>query len=669
MNVLFEDAGKYACARLFSEGESSVQVELESGKRNKIKTSAVVLRFDKPEPAQMLRDALALADSIELAFIWEVAPADEFDYAELCTEYFGAKPSDLDKAALLLRLHGAPHYFARKGKGRYKKAPEAQVQAALAGIERKRLEGERIEAMAADLAAGSLPASVKDTLYKLLFKPDKNAGEYKALVLACQRSGKGVIALLREAGAINDALEFHMQRFFFEWFPKGTSFPSLSAPPLESLSLVEGQAFSIDDSATTEIDDAFTVKYGGDDIEVGIHIAAPALALKRDDAIDKVAVARLSTVYMPGQKFTMLPDSVVQHYTLAEGTACPVVSLYVSLDATTLALKSSRSAVEQMHIAANLRHDKLDALVTEESLAAAAGEQSYPFARELKTLFAYAQQLKLGREQVRGKPERFTRPDYSFAVADGRVEITTRKRGAPLDLIVSELMILANCTWGKLLADSRIPGIYRSQHGFGAMMRTRMGTEPRPHIGLGVPQYIWATSPLRRYTDMVNQWQLIAAIRHGATAALVAPFKPKDAMLFAIVGAFESAYKGYADHQNTMERFWTLKYLEQEAVTEADGEVLREGAVRLATLPLVLNVAGAQPLARGTQVRVAIGSIDFITLEVQARLLSVVEAPVVDQVEQAEVDEEEPVMTSMQIAVDTSEVVTAHELESPALAS
>ncbi len=656
MYALFEEAGKFLAGRVLSEAQASAQVELESGKRSKVKDANIVLRFDKPTPSQLMDEASAAAKTLDLNFLWEVAPQDDFGFEALSDDYHGAGASVADKVALLFALHGAPHYFQRRGKGRFRKAPQEQVQAALAGLERKRQEALRIEAMAGELTAKTLPQSVGTQLYKLLFKPDKSSAEYKALVLACQRTQRGPLDLLRDCGAIRDAYEFHMQRFFFEWFPKGTQFPDLALPPNDKpLPEAAVEAFSIDDSATTEIDDAFSVQFGEAHITVGIHIAAPGVAINKGDAIDTVARSRMSTVYMPGNKYTMLPDHIVNAYTLAEGRHCPALSLYLTLDASTLQITASRSALERVKIAANLRHDKLDAVVTEAALAADWQTQTYAYAHELQLLHRLAQQLKLGREQVRGKPERYTRPDYNFAVSDGRVSITPRMRGAPLDLIVSELMIVANSTWGKWLADCKLPGIYRSQQGFGAMMRTRMGTEPRPHIGLGVQQYTWSTSPLRRYTDLVNQWQLLACVQHGAAAALAAPFKPKDAELYAVVSAFESAYRGYAEFQATMERYWTLHYLEQEGIREADAEVLRDGAVRFAELPLITPLAGAEAHPRGTRVRLQVMGVDYITLELRCRLLHVLQ-------QEASADEEEdeeaaPVVTTVHTAVDVAESV------------
>jgi hypothetical protein len=107
----------------------------------------------------------------------------------------------------------------------------------------------------------------------------------------------------------------------FDHVPRGTGFPALQAPPItDELPLATVRAFSVDDSATTEIDDALSIQgLGTGTVTLGIHIAAPGLAIAPDSAIDQVARHRLSTVYMPGHKVTMLPDEVVQTYTLQEG--------------------------------------------------------------------------------------------------------------------------------------------------------------------------------------------------------------------------------------------------------------------------------------------------------------------------------------------------------------
>ncbi|OYV02267.1 MAG: ribonuclease II [Burkholderiales bacterium PBB5] len=634
MYALFDDAGKFLAGRVMSEADASAQIELDSGKRVKVKTANILLRFAKPEPAALISAAQAEAAGIDLSLAWEFAPEGDFGFAELAKDYFSASAGPELQAAMLFTLFDAPHYFRRAGKGVFKKAPEEVIQAALLAIERKAQQAAQIEDWAAALATGTCPAPVREQLYRILFKPDKNGPEYKAVVEAAKRAQKAPLALLQDSGAIDSPYQFHWRRFLFETFAKGTGFPALAAPVIkDELPLAPVQAFSIDDSQTTEIDDALSVTgLGSGSVVFGVHIAAPALAIAPDSPVDKVARERLSTVYMPGWKITMLPDEVVQAYTLIEGRDCPAVSVYFTLDEATLAVTATRTALERVPIAANLRHDQLDADVTEASLTGEA-VADYPFAPELAFCFRLARQLKAQREVVRGKPENFNRPDYNFRLHDAEgasprsepeggetVVITERRRGAPLDLIVSEAMILANSHWGGWLAECGVPGIYRSQASMAPGIKVRMGTKPAPHAGMGVKQYTWATSPLRRYVDLVNQWQIIACARHGATAALAAPFKPKDAMLFSVISQFDAAYTAYNDFQRDIERFWTLRWLQQQGTAELDAAVLKDGLVRADTLPLVFKALGCDGLARGARVRVRITGIDLLTLDLHASL-------------------------------------------------
>jgi exoribonuclease-2 len=613
-----------------SEAESSLQVELDSGKRVKVKAANVLLRFAKPGPAELMAAAQAIAPQIDLDLAWEFAPEGDFGFADLAREYFDASAGVEQQAAALLRLFEAPHYFRRQGKGLFRKAPEEQVKAALLAIERKAQVAARIDAWAGELVEGRCPAPVREQLYRILFKPDKNAPEYKSVVEAAKRAQRAPLDLLVQAGAIDSPYQFHWRRFLFDQFPKGTGFPALPVPAIrEALPPAPASAFSIDDSHTTEIDDALSVQgLGSGTVVLGIHIAAPGLAIEPDGAVDRVARERLSTVYMPGWKLTMLPDEVVQAYTLTEGRECPAVSLYVTIDEATLEVRAHETRLDRVRIATNLRHDRLDDVVTEDTLEGRA-PADYPHAAELAFAFRLARALKARREVVRGKPETFNRPDYTFRLegADGepdgseRVTITTRRRGAPLDLIVAEAMILANSTWGGWLADCGVPGIYRSQASLLPGIKVRMGTKPLPHAGMGVPQYTWATSPLRRYVDLVNQWQIIACARHGRTAALAAPFKPKDAALFSVISAFDAAYAAYNDFQHAIERFWTLRWLEQHGLPEIEAAVMKDGLVRAETLPLVFRVPGTEGMPRGTRVRVRIAGCDLLTLDVHAQLL------------------------------------------------
>ena len=275
---------------------------------------------------------------------------------------------------------------------------------------------------------------------------------------------------------------------------------------------------------------------------------------------------------------------------------------------------------------------------------------------------------------MRGKPETFNRPDYNFKLVgnDGAepqghetVLISTRQRGAPLDLIVAEAMILANSTWGNWMAELGVPGIYRSQASLAPGVKVRMGTKALPHAGIGVKSYAWSTSPLRRYTDLVNQWQIIACVKHGKTAALAAPFKPKDAELFSIISSFDTTYSAYNGYQGAMERFWTMQYLRQNGITELEASVFKENMVRADTLPLVLPVMGAQNLPRGARVRVKLGEMDLITLDINGTVVERLDLPVAGdapatgaadaQGDEGDDGEEDEVAGPIAIAVDVSE--------------
>ena len=631
MNLFFEESGDFKVGTMMTQAGEAYQVEMASGKRNKVKAKDVLLQFEKPSPAELMEQAKTIAAEIDLDFLWEVAGEEEFGFAELGAEYFGHAPLPAEAAGLILCLHSSPIYFYKKGRGRYKAAPEQSLRAALAGIEKKKQQALIQAGYVDQLKAQQLPEAMQSMVLQLLFKPDKNTIEFKALEAAANELHTTPQRLMLAVGGVASPKALHMARFLFENFPRGAGFPEVPVPQAPAgLPVADVQAFSIDDVTTTEIDDAFSVTMLDEGkVKIGIHIAAPGLGIKPDDAVDKLARARMSTVYMPGDKITMLPDAVVEAFTLAEGKTCPALSLYATLDMADWSVLSTETRAELVPIANNLRHNDLDDLVNEETLAS--GEGEYPHKESLRLIWQWAQVLEAARMVKREawglKPEQNNRVDFNFYVENDVVTVSRRKRGAPLDKIVAELMIFANSTWGKLMHDHGVPGIYRSQGqgvgGWAAKMQVRMLTHAAPHQGLGVDQYAWSTSPLRRYTDLVNQWQILACAQHGVTAPLVANFKHKDANLFAIVSQFDAAYAAYNDHQSTMERYWCLRWLGQENARQVDAVVLKDEVLRLVDIPLIIRLPGMPQVARGLQVKLDILRWDEVDLSIEARILEI----------------------------------------------
>jgi exoribonuclease-2 len=340
----------------------------------------------------------------------------------------------------------------------------------------------------------------------------------------------------------------------------------------------------------------------------GIHIAAPALGVEAGSPVDRVAARRLSTVYMPGDKITMLPGAVIEHYTLAEGFAAPALSLYLELRSD-LTLLGTSTRLERVPIAANLRLDALDRVFTEEALQA--DDIVHSHAREIRLLWEFACVL----EAARGRPEqpRQLPMDYSFYVEGDRVRIAERRRGAPIDKLVAELMIFVNTEWGRTLAEHGAPGIYRVQSGG----RVKLSTVPAPHDALGVDQYLWGSSPLRRYVDLVNQRQLLAVLQ-----GVPPPYGKGSEALLAVMRDFEIANDAYYDFQRSMERYWCLRWLLQEKVTLSAATVARENLVKLDPIPLILKVPSLPDFPPMTRVEVEVGEIDLLDLSISCQYRS-----------------------------------------------
>jgi exoribonuclease II len=660
MFLLFEEDGAFKVGTLFSETDATVQVETPTGKRIKIKRTALLLQFTEPPRDALLPSAQAIADSLDVQFLWECAPQEEFGVHDFAREVFSEKPLSQEVAGLLLALHQAPMYFYRKGKGRFRAAPEESLKAAKAGAERKRLAAQAQAMLHSELVQGNLPQEIRQAAISLLAAPDKQSIAFKALESAAFELRTTPARLLLDRGALPSVYSLLRARFLQQCFPAGTGF-SVSAQELNqviaaaekhTLPQAEQPAYSIDDVTTTEIDDAFSLMplaSGG--WRVGIHIAAPALGIDPAGAVGQMALNRASTVYFPGDKITMLPPALIEAFSLDEGKTQTALSLYVDFNEQGERL-ASQSRAERVRIEKNLRlgdwEQELDQPLE------LIREQRLPWPG-LKTLLFLAFKLREGREAVRGKPEPRGRVDFNFYVdwneanpnaletGDGIARIVERRRGSPIDVLVSEFMILANTTWGDRLALARLPGIYRVQ----TMGRVRMQTTPGPHQGLGVNNYAWSTSPLRRYSDLLNQWQMLAVL--GLRSAV---FKGNEAELFSTVTHFDTLYNHYAEFQDTVERYWSQRWLglahglgnhefwsaSAHGVTVREKAVaLREGAFRLRRTPCLVRCLDAPQLVPGVEVELELLASDSLDLRLEAKFVGVLSAAPLDEEESIEV--------------------------------
>lgn len=582
MNIFYEESGQFKVAAIVQKNDATYQVDTQHGKRTKVKANNVFAEFDG-DMAAFLENAQAQAADIDTDLLWEVCGEEEFSAEAIAEEYYGHAPTKTELAATLIALYAAPMYFYKKAKGVFKAAPEETLKQALAAIERKKQQDAQIDAWAEALKRGEMPSEIAADLKTILHAPDKQSLTYKAFTKAADALKTSAYELAKKTGGITSIPQYLQDGFEIKYFPKGTGFPDLPLPEMPDLPKADVTAFSIDDESTTEVDDALSLTdLGNGTKRVGIHIAAPSLAIKPGDKMEKNIMERLSTVYLPGGKITMLPENWIAAFSLDAGAYRPAVSIYFDVDSE-FNVGEPTCKIEAVNIAENLRIQTIEPHFNAETGLDEAGEMMFAHHQDLIWLHQFAVAL----QKARGKYEPDRAPQYDYSIEldeEGNVSVVRRERGSPIDTLVSEMMILANSTWAQMLHDNDLPGLFRVQ----PAGKVRMSTKSEPHIGMGVQHYGWFTSPLRRAADYINQKQLLSLIDDTAETL----YQNSDAELFAALRDFDTAYTAYADFQRQMEAYWSLVYLQQQGTNELTATILKEDLVRIEGLPLVTRATG-----------------------------------------------------------------------------
>lgn len=582
MNIFYEESGQFKVASIVQKNDATYQVDTQHGKRTKVKANNVFAEFDG-DMAAFLENAQAQAADIDTDLLWEVCGEEEFTAEAIAEEYYGHAPTKTELAATLIALYAAPMYFYKKAKGVFKAAPEETLKQALAAIERKKQQDAQIDAWAEALKRGEMPSEIAADLKTILHAPDKQSLTYKAFTKAADALKTSAYELAKKTGGITSIPQYLQDGFEIKYFPKGTGFPDLPLPEMPDLPKADVTAFSIDDESTTEVDDALSLTDLGNGMKhVGIHIAAPSLAIKQGDKMEKNIMERLSTVYFPGGKITMLPENWIAAFSLDAGAYRPSISIYFDVDSE-FNVGEPTCKIEAVNIAENLRIQTIEPHFNAETGLDEAGEMMFAHHQDLIWFYQFA----IALQKARGKYEPDRAPQYDYSIEldeEGNVSVVRRERGSPIDTLVSEMMILANSTWAQMLDENELPGLFRVQ----PAGKVRMSTKSEPHIGMGVQHYGWFTSPLRRAADYINQKQLISLIDDSAEPL----YQNSDAELFAALRDFDAAYTAYADFQRQMEAYWSLVYLQQQGTSELTATILKEDLVRIEGLPLVTRATG-----------------------------------------------------------------------------
>lgn len=606
--VIISDGLSYKIAQLIESHKNNHIVKLANNLK-KVKQNQLIYPIEPKNVAQI--DKINLIEiQIDTQLLYELMDDESrLTIHELALLYFGEQVTPLEMTSLLFTLAAEETLFHNYQDGSFRKCSIEEQMLRKKIAEKQQYQLEQFthyhDLFLKAFTDGTLITQLDIDIFKLLHKPDKHAPAYKALQHITHKLKLTPLDFCHKIGLVPDLPQFFLQCFMSDNLPReNNSNYEIIATDLNAFTQrLDLQIFSIDDVTTTEIDDAFSVEYKEGGYTVGIHIAAPAL----NSSVAQIVADNLSTVYYPGNKLTMLPESIIQQYSLTEAKILPVVSIYFDID-NEFNIVNYTSVVNVVKITANLRIEELEKLFNYDNLEF---DNGYTFENELKLLYQFA--LKL--EETRGRVSAPTIiRDYNIGFDDDKIYIRPRMRGHPLDKVVSELMILANCSWGRLLTNSFIPAIYRVKQ-FNYPVKSTLA--PESHCGLNVDYYTWLTSPLRRATDYINQQQLIGLLnqKNGGYNAV-------DPLLLYVIENFDAKYAKYLDFQNKMEKYWSLKYLIQEQINEVNAIFLNKTTVQLEGVPIELdlnNITSAKP--RGAQIKLKIYNINLANLSFEFKLL------------------------------------------------
>jgi exoribonuclease-2 len=421
-----------------------------------------------------------------------------------------------------------------------------------------------------------------------LFGPE--ASDYqqikKILVMAEVPVPQGIFPLLVKLGVWNEDENLYLHRFGIqEDFPEkvldsanqivedlGTDGGEWREDTREDLSSLP--IFTIDGPMTRDYDDALSIHPAEDGVEVGIHIADAAAFVSHDTALDQEALERINSLYLPDTRVPMLPTMLSEDVcSLRKGKKRLATSILVRFDENDQ-LQDYRFALSTIRVQRQLTYSEANELVTVEE--------------DLGRLYRLCTRLR--RRRIKQGALLLPLPELRVWInSNNDIQIATMDRETPAQLMVSELMILANGLAAEALAANRVPAIYRSQGkpqeivvGEGTddlylnylqrryLSRAELSIEPKPHSGLGMSAYTNWTSPIRRYMDLVIQRQLKSMVQNKPPVYTSEELDP-------IISRITIGQSRTLQIKREWTRYWVLKYLERQQIKFVDALVLNQG--------------------------------------------------------------------------------------------
>lgn len=333
----------------------------------------------------------------------------------------------------------------------------------------------------------------------------------------------------------------------------------------QRLDFTAAQCFTIDDVSTLDMDDAISFEQTPGGYELGIHVSDLSSYLPPKSALDRVARTRATSIYLPDQVIPMLPPDLSEDiFSLREGQLRPCLSCIVSLNQS---LKVLEATIKPTVIRSVRRfsYDEFERLLLDPSHA-------HPNYTKL-----YELTVGLEEERAQHGAQKVYKRDLIIEVqADGACAVREIDEHGPARALVGELMVLANSLFARYAVEHKVPVVFRRQDPpespaasrrderdaasdyaeRARMKKSSIGVDPSPHSGLGLDAYLQATSPIRRYIDLLNQRQILHHLSYG---------KPlySRAEVEEIILATENPLGVAMTVSKESRRFWLLRYLSQ----------------------------------------------------------------------------------------------------------
>jgi len=588
-----------------------------------------------PALARQISEVVAVRQAeVDVELLWESLGGKqrEMEARELA-EIFFAEPSTAAASAIFRALSEDTLFFKRKGS---QFLPKTQEQVSTERTRRQRQrEREEFRERTANLIMQlvnrknvSIAPETEPILDRiqnwLKYRTGDEVGTILEEVAGVARAREAAYAILLATGRVDASVDRFLVLAGID-----PEFPQLFLEAAEQLvpgvrpghvDYQDAPAFTIDDEDTREVDDALTVMRSGSEIIVGIHIADVSAFVEKGDLLDTEASRRSSSIYLPTVTVRMFPERLsTDLVSLSAGVPRPAFTVEVRFDEQGNRL-GYRIALSTIRVERRLSYAQADEAIE-------AGDSS------LQALHGLAKQLHAVRAE-RGAIT-FRRPELKIRVDDGEIHIKKIDSNTPSRLLVSEMMILANGLAADFASINSIPVIYRTQEPREALTleetpaiealtferirktfkRSRLSLTPGSHSGLGLSAYTQASSPIRRYADLVTQRQFTAILR-GAPAQHV-----REELLQILVTA-ETAEQEIRAIEDRSTNYWLLEYLSRYKKDQPLSAIALDpkGNVELEDYYLRAKVVGPNKVRPGDKVEVQIESIDPVKAEVRFRM-------------------------------------------------